>query len=78
MLYFTTYIAANIGQAFQNGYLALIMLRCIQSAGSSRIVAWPDRGNYIAYTSVALHAGPSLGPIIGGLLVQYVCWHILF
>lgn len=36
---FTIYIAANIGLSLQNSYAALMVLRCIQSAGSSGTVA---------------------------------------
>jgi len=83
------YIAANIGLALQNSYPALMVLRCMQSAGSSGTVALAnavvadivtpsERGIYIAYTSVAPQVGPTLGPIIGGLLAQYVDWHFIF
>jgi len=83
------YVAANIGLAVQNSYPALMVLRCLQSAGSSGTVALAnaivadivtssERGIYVSYTSVAPQVGPSLGPIIGGLLAQYVGWHFIF
>ena len=36
---FIIYIAANIGLALQNNYVALLILRCVQSAGSSGTIA---------------------------------------
>ena len=39
LLAFTIYLGANIGLALQNSYVALILLRCLQSSGSSGTVA---------------------------------------
>ncbi|PWY81530.1 MFS general substrate transporter [Aspergillus sclerotioniger CBS 115572] len=86
---FTIYIAANLGLGLQNNYGALLGLRCLQSAGSSGTVALAnglvgdlvtsaERGTYIAYASLGSMLGPSLSPIIGGLLSQYLNWHWLF
>lgn len=65
------------------------MLRCVQSSGSSGTVAIAnavvadvvtssERGKYIAFTLVAPMLGPSLSPIIGGLLSQYLGWKWIF
>jgi Na+/melibiose symporter-like transporter len=35
MIYFVIYLGANIGLALQDSYAALVMLRCLQSSGSS-------------------------------------------
>ena len=86
---FIIYVAANIGLGIQNDYAALMVLRCLQSAGGSGTVALAnavvsdivtsqERGVYVSYMSVAPQAGPSLGPIIGGLLGQYLGWHSVF
>ncbi|KAF2270032.1 MFS general substrate transporter [Lojkania enalia] len=86
---FVIYLAANIGLGIQNNYIALMVLRCLQSAGSSGtvslanavvsdIVTSQDRGRYVSYISIVSQAGPSLGPIIGGLLGQYLGWHSIF
>jgi MFS family permease len=85
----TIYIAANIGLACQDSYAALMVLRCVQSAGSSGTVALAqavvadvvtssERGIYVSYASVAPQVGPALGPIFGGLLASYVGWHFIF
>lgn len=89
MICFITYLAANLGLALQNSYAALLALRCLQSAGSSTTVALAnglvgdmitsaDRGSYIAFASIGSMLGPSLSPIIGGLLSQYTDWHWIF
>ena len=83
------YIAANIGLALQRNYAALMVLRCLQSAGSSGTVALSygltadvvtsaERGVYVGFASVPVIAGPILGPIIGGLISQYLGWEWIF
>lgn len=86
---FTVYIAANIGLALQRNYAALLVLRCLQSAGSSGTVALAngvvadlvtsaERGIYIGYTSVPSVFGPMIGPIIGGVIAQEAGWPWIF
>ena len=86
---FVIYIAANISLALQRNYAALLVLRCLQSAGSSGTVALcngvvadlvtsAERGIYIGYTSVTSIVGPILGPILGGLIAQYLGWWWIF
>ncbi|KAL4972609.1 MFS general substrate transporter [Aspergillus desertorum] len=86
---FTIYLAANLGLGLQNSYGALLVLRCVQSAGISGTVALAnglvgdmitsaERGSYIAFASLGSMLGPSLSPIIGGLISQYLDWHWLF
>ncbi|KAL2041487.1 hypothetical protein N7G274_005869 [Stereocaulon virgatum] len=87
---FIIYIGANIGLALQRNYAALLVLRCVQSAGSSGTMALcngvvadmissAERGVYIAYTSVPTIIGPIIGPILGGLIAQYLgCWWIFW
>lgn len=83
------YIVANIGLALQDSYAGLMVLRCLQSAGSSGtvsliyavvadVVPSSDRGSYTVYAAVAPQIGPSVGPIIGGLLAEYANWHWIF
>ena len=86
---FTIYIAANLGLSLQNSYAALMVLRCLQSAGSSGTIALAngvvgdlvtssERGTYIAIVSAGTILGPTIAPIIGGLLSEYLDWHWLF
>jgi MFS family permease len=89
LIAFVLYVGANIGLGIQNNYAALMVLRCLQSAGASGtlalanavvsdIVTSAERGSYVSYMSVSAQAGPPLGPIIGGLLGQYLGWHSVF
>lgn len=66
---FVIYMGANIGLALQNSYVALFVLRCVQSSGSSATIALgngvvadiatsAERGTWMGYvTSVSI---PSL------------------
>lgn len=85
---FTIYIIANLGLALENNYVALLILRCIQSAGSSGTVALAngvvgdlitssERGTYVAFASLGSVLGPTISPILGGLIGQYAGWHCM-
>ncbi|KAJ1710155.1 MFS transporter [Aspergillus flavus] len=89
MLCFTTYIGANIGLALQSDYAALMVLRCVQAAGSSGTIAIgsavvadistrAERGKYIAYATMGTTLGPALGPVLGGLLDHFLGWRWVF
>ena len=86
---FILYLGANLALAMQKNYIALLILRCFQSAGSSAMVALcqgivadvataADRGTYVAYASVSTILGPTVSPILGGLLSQYLGWRAIF
>ncbi|KAL2004420.1 hypothetical protein VTN02DRAFT_31 [Thermoascus thermophilus] len=89
LICFIIYIGANIGLALQNSYAALFVLRCMQSAGSSTTIALSSgvvadvatpaqRGSYMGFVTAGSLMGPSLGPVIGGLLSQYLGWRAIF
>lgn len=70
ILGFFIYIGANIGLALQNNYVALIVLRCLQSTGSSGTVALGsgvvadvassgERGKYIGRQPLVMIDGSS-------------------
>ncbi|BCR95062.1 uncharacterized protein AKAW2_20002A [Aspergillus luchuensis] len=86
---FIVFIAANIGLALQSNYVALLLLRCLQSAGSSATgalanaviadtVTSAERGSYIGYTFSGAFVGQSVGPVLGGILVYTVSWRWIF
>ncbi|PLN83095.1 MFS general substrate transporter [Aspergillus taichungensis] len=86
---FVIYIASNIGLALQDNYAALIVLRCMQSSGISSSVALSaatvadvatkqERGSYMGIVMAGNFSGPAIGPIIGGLLAQYLGWRSIF
>ncbi|KAI9732557.1 MAG: hypothetical protein M1834_003892 [Cirrosporium novae-zelandiae] len=86
---FIVYIAANIGLALQNNFAALLVLRMLQSTGSSGNIALgngivgdiatsAERGTYMSFVSAGAMIGPALSPIVGGLLSQYLGWRAIF
>ena len=86
---FVVYIAANIGLSLQTNYAALLVLRMLQSAGSSSTVALAnavvadiattaERGVYIGWATAGTFLGPSVGPIIGGILAHFLGWRSVF
>jgi multidrug resistance protein len=89
MICFIIYIGANIGCALAPNYPALLVLRMLQSAGSSTTVALcqavvsdvvtsAERGQYVGFITVPIILAPALGPVIGGLLSQYLGWRWIF
>ncbi|KAI1099347.1 MFS general substrate transporter [Jackrogersella minutella] len=85
----TIYLGANIGLALQRDYAALLVLRMLQSGGSSGTIALvygvvadiapsSERGKFMGIVGAGLTIGPALGPIIGGLLSQYLGWPSIF
>ncbi|OGM44627.1 hypothetical protein ABOM_007472 [Aspergillus bombycis] len=86
---FVIYIAANIGLAVQDNFVALLLLRCIQSAGCSSTVAIStavvvditpkaERGSAMGFVLAVTFLGPAVGPVVGGLLSQYLGWRAIF
>ena len=86
---FAIYLAANIGLALQRNYTALLILRMVQSGGSSGTLALSyavvadiapssERGKYMGIVGAGINMGPAIGPIIGGLLSQYLGWPSIF
>ncbi|TAQ85022.1 hypothetical protein B7494_g6659 [Chlorociboria aeruginascens] len=86
---FTIYLGANIGLALQNSYAALFILRCLQSSGSSGAIALgygvvadlstsAERGSYMGIVGAGIMMGPTLGPVIGGILAQFLGWRSIF
>jgi multidrug resistance protein len=86
---FTLFIASSIGLALQTNYVALLILRCVQSCGSSGtavlssavvsdIATRQQRGSYIGLAALGSSLGPVLGPLIGGLLDHFLGWRSIF
>ncbi|KAI5211633.1 hypothetical protein AUEXF2481DRAFT_234925 [Aureobasidium subglaciale EXF-2481] len=82
-------VAANIALACQRSYAALLVLRCVQSSGSAATVALSqavvadistraERGKWVAYAGMGIMLGPTLGPLVGGLLDTYLGWPSIF
>jgi multidrug resistance protein len=89
LLVFTIYISASISLACQNTYAGLLSLRMLQSAGSSGTIALAygvisdiaaphERGGYVGLAHIGFNTGPSLGPVIGGVLADRADWQWVF
>ncbi|KAK8051539.1 MFS multidrug transporter [Apiospora rasikravindrae] len=89
LICFVIYIGANIGCALAPNYAALLVLRMLQSAGSSTTVALcqavvsdiitsAERGQYVGFAAVPTILAPALGPVIGGLISQFLGWRWIF
>jgi multidrug resistance protein len=89
ILTFAIYIAANIGLALQHNYAALMVLRALQSTGSSATVAIgsavmadvttsADRGGYITALQASVMFAPALAPVLGGILTEFLGWRSTF
>ncbi|TVY48708.1 Itaconate transport protein [Lachnellula occidentalis] len=89
ILAFIIYLGANIGLALQNSYGALFVLRCLQSTGSSGAIALgygvvadisssAERGKYMGIVGAGTMMGPAIGPVVGGILTQFLGWRSLF
>ncbi|KAK9418972.1 putative Major facilitator superfamily (MFS) profile domain-containing protein [Seiridium unicorne] len=83
------YIAGCVGAALKADFALLFVMRCLQSAGSSGtialslatvsdIVTSAERGRYTSYVQMGWMLGPPFGPVIGGLLAQYLGWRSIF
>lgn len=83
------YFGANLGLALQNSYTALVVLRCLQSAGASSTIALAygiiadistpaERGSYMGILMGFTNAAPCIGPILGGVLAEKISWHWIF
>ncbi|KAI6785439.1 uncharacterized protein J7T54_007081 [Emericellopsis cladophorae] len=83
------FIAANMGLAEAPNYAALLVLRSLQSAGSSPTVTLcgaviadvatsAERGTYASITGIPTVLGPALGPVVGGLVSQNLGWRWIF
>ncbi|KAI5794951.1 major facilitator superfamily domain-containing protein [Pyronema domesticum] len=89
LILFTIYLCANIGLALQRSYAALLILRMLQSTGSSGVIALAngvvadishagERGVYMGAVQVGAMLGPAIGPVIGGVLDSELGWWWIF
>ncbi|KAB5545925.1 putative major facilitator superfamily transporter [Coniochaeta sp. 2T2.1] len=89
LLVLIIYFLACIGLALQRSYPALLVLRMLQSAGSSGTIALGimvvadlapphSRGRYVGAMLSGPNCGPSLGPVIGGVLAERAGWPWIF
>ncbi|PNS14641.1 Quinidine resistance protein 1 [Sphaceloma murrayae] len=89
LLCIVVYIGANIGLALCPNYAALLVLRSLQSTGSSTLIALgsgvvadiadaSERGLWMGITTAGPNVAQSLGPVIGGVISQFLGWRWIF
>ena len=89
ILTLSIYLIANIALALQSNYAALLVLRALQSTGSSGTIALgnavmadiatpAERSGYISYVQAGMMVGPAIAPTLGGILTQFLSWRWLF
>ncbi|KAL5387044.1 hypothetical protein PMIN02_008233 [Paraphaeosphaeria minitans] len=89
LLCFLVFIAGNIGLALSKNYATLLSLRMIQAGGIAAVqtlcqavvadvITSAERGTYIGYITIPAVVGPTVGPMIGGALAEYLGWRSVF
>lgn len=89
ILTFLVFIVSCIGLGETKSYYQLVILRCIQAAGSSSTVALgvgvlgdittqDERGGYVGYFQGGLSVAKALGPILGGIIADKLGWRAIF
>jgi len=72
-----------------NAYWLLMVLRCVQAAGSASTIALGagvigdvaaphERGGFFGLWNIGPMVGPCLGPVLGGLLAEGLGWRSIF
>ncbi|CAL3973495.1 unnamed protein product [Diplocarpon coronariae] len=86
---FIVFISACIGLAETRYYYQLVILRCLQSAGSASTIAIgagvvgdittrEERGGYMGFYQAGLLAPVAIGPVLGGIFAQTLGWRAIF
>ena len=86
---FCVFIGACIGLAETRHFYQLVILRCLQSAGSASTIAIgagvigditrrEERGGYMGIYQAGLLAPLTIGPVLGGIFAQTLGWRAIF
>lgn len=83
------YMSSCIGLALSPTYWVLLVLRMLQAVGSSSVIAIgagvvgdiatpAERGSYFGLFSMGQMLGTVSGPLLGGIISQYLSWRWIF
>lgn len=86
---FAIYIGACIGIACCDSFAALLVLRCLQSSGSSGTIALgsgvvadiatsAERGVWMGWATSGPMVAPAIAPVLGGIFAQFLGWRWIF
>ena len=86
---FAIYIGACVGIACCNTYAGLLVLRCLQSTGSSGTIALgsgvvadiatsAERGVWMGWATSGPMIAPAIAPVLGGLFAHFLGWRWIF
>jgi EmrB/QacA subfamily drug resistance transporter len=75
--------------AISNGFIPLLLARCLQGIGATMIMAnsqamvrqvFPDheRGRALGFNAIVISAGTLSGPAVGGVMLEFADWPWLF
>ncbi|MEK8131877.1 MFS transporter [Paenibacillus filicis] len=80
---------AAIAGLFSNSFIMLLLVRILQATGAgaipalslvliSRYIPLERRGKAMALIMSSVSLGLGLGPVVGGAIVEFLGWHVLF
>lgn len=86
---FVVFLGACVGLALAKNYATLVVLRCLQSAGSASTIAIgsgvigdittrADRGGFLGVFQAGLLVPVAIGPVIGGVVADTLGWRAIF